>query len=115
MIDNLEEQFQLEQERLHQRATEMITKNTVEQLTKQVMEKQEQKIKHAILNGYDGIDIHYPPAHKMSFGIEGTEPWKCPPPDSDNGYLTRRYTWHWFNQERLQKAIEEDKVMELIE
>jgi hypothetical protein len=87
---------------------------TIQQHTKREIAHIEEEIKHAILNGYNGIDVLRPPVHDMdSFGIVKINPWN-EEPEPKRGYQVTRYTWDWFDNEELRRAIREDRLDELM-
>ena len=77
-------------------------------------------VENAILEDYDGIDIHRP-----LFGVGGVkpqsdfqiqiEPWNYPAPDADNGMRTERYEWRWFDREQLKSAIRNGELEEMFD
>jgi len=96
--------------------------DAAESLAKQERQRIDRALKGAVLAGYDGVDIH----RRMGVGhsvIETTavfdgveiEPWHEPAPDAANGKRTERYTWRWFNEDRLREAIANDRLPELFD
>jgi len=89
------------------------------ELARQEAAKIELEVENAILDDYDGIDIHRP-----LFGVGGVkpqsafeievEPWNYPAPDADNGMRTERYTWDWFDTEELKEHIRNGTTDELL-
>ena len=83
----------------------------------------ERAIRGAILAGYDGVDINRPSGEPMSGDLSDPvislavdiEPWERPAPDSDNGMRTERYTWDWFDQEQLQRAVGSGDLQEIFD
>jgi hypothetical protein len=83
----------------------------------------ERAIRGAILAGYDGVDINRPPPEPMSADLADPsitlavdiDPWERPAPDAANGMRTERYTWDWFDQEELQRAVGSGDLQEIFE
>ena len=100
-------------------ASKRIAEQT-ENLVRQEAARIELEIENAILEGYDGVDIHRP-----VFGVGGVkpqsafeieiEPWNYPEPDADNGMRTERYEWRWFDREELKEAIRNGELDELFD
>ena len=79
----------------------------------------ERIIKDAILEDYDGVDIHRP--NPLSQGLSTTvdvgfevHQWNYPAPDADNGLRTERYTWDWFDNEELKRNIRNGEIETLM-
>jgi len=89
-------------------------------LTRQHAAAVELSVQNAILDDYDGVDIHRPTVgsqidrETLSMNHR-VEPWHYPPPDSNNGVMTERFEWRWFDNERLKEAIRTGETGELIE
>lgn len=86
--------------------------NYIHKVAEEQAERVEKEVQDAILDDYDGIDIRY---EVGQIGIASMEKWRGTPPLTKEGYRTVRYTWEWFDNERLKEAIENDNVLELID
>jgi len=87
-----------------------------ERLAQREAERIEYALRGAVIAGYDGVDINRtPPTALMStsdLDIQSIEPWRGEPPESDNGYRTERYTWHWFAKETLNEIARTGEMPE---
>ena len=89
---------------------------TVDSIATEVAEAHQERVEYAlrgaILAGYDGVDIHTP--RHGTPGLTEIEPWHYPEPDAANGKRTERFTWEWFDQERLQELIGDGRLPEVL-
>lgn len=93
--------------------------DSINTLIDRQMQMLEDRIESAIVRGFDGLDVYYPTMiqpldESLSVRIQKTESWKRPAPEPESGYRVRRYSWHWFDNNRLERAIKTGEIDKLV-
>lgn len=86
----------------------------VDKLAQHQTARVEEAVKSAIQEGYNGVDVKYS-TEIGKLGMESIERWYDTPSNPEPGFHVERYTWKWFDEERLREAIENDEIMKLVE
>lgn len=101
--------------------------NVVKSATKQLVDSQLDRIQgtveQAITDGYDGVDVHFNHVNRdreidpENTSVKRIVAWNRPAPEIDGQYRIIRFSWEWFDNSLLQRAVENgamDRVYQML-